>query len=193
MTQKHHKSAAKQSNSAIKHSTPKQAPISKSSGSKPSKRRAAMASEPQQQDARLEPDSSPKPNQADKLQEADEQAKGQRQEPAQCCDLGHEPAESAMPPADQPTGAPSDAPSVEPANNGELHEQPELVDQTQLIIDDNCQLDDDLSGAAASGRKMFVGGLSWQTGAEALRDYFSSYGEIVETMIMNDPTTRRSR
>ncbi|XP_063531765.1 RNA-binding protein Musashi homolog Rbp6 isoform X2 [Cydia strobilella] len=41
--------------------------------------------------------------------------------------------------------------------------------------------------------KMFVGGLSWQTSPESLRDYFSKFGEITEVMVMKDPTTRRSR
>ncbi|XP_041350217.1 RNA-binding protein Musashi homolog 2-like isoform X2 [Gigantopelta aegis] len=41
--------------------------------------------------------------------------------------------------------------------------------------------------------KMFIGGLSWQTTAEGLREYFNKYGEIKETMVMKDPTTKRSR
>ncbi|XP_021946898.1 RNA-binding protein Musashi homolog Rbp6 isoform X2 [Folsomia candida] len=41
--------------------------------------------------------------------------------------------------------------------------------------------------------KMFIGGLSWQTSPESLRDYFSKFGEIAEVMVMKDPTTRRSR
>ncbi|XP_023230496.1 RNA-binding protein Musashi homolog Rbp6-like isoform X3 [Centruroides vittatus] len=41
--------------------------------------------------------------------------------------------------------------------------------------------------------KMFVGGLSWQTAPEGLRDYFSKFGDITEVMVMKDPTTRRSR
>ncbi|XP_047510189.1 RNA-binding protein Musashi homolog Rbp6 isoform X1 [Pieris napi] len=41
--------------------------------------------------------------------------------------------------------------------------------------------------------KMFVGGLSWQTSPESLRDYFGKFGEITEVMVMKDPTTRRSR
>ncbi|XP_063703021.1 RNA-binding protein Musashi homolog Rbp6 isoform X3 [Culicoides brevitarsis] len=40
--------------------------------------------------------------------------------------------------------------------------------------------------------KMFIGGLSWQTSPESLRDYFSKFGEITEVMVMKDPTTRRS-
>jgi len=47
--------------------------------------------------------------------------------------------------------------------------------------------------ASCEGRKMFVGGLSWQTTGEGLRDYFGKFGQIVEAMIMNDPATRRSR
>lgn len=45
----------------------------------------------------------------------------------------------------------------------------------------------------SSGRKMFVGGLSWQTGPDGLRDHFGKFGQITEVMIMNDPATRRSR
>ncbi|XP_045028116.1 heterogeneous nuclear ribonucleoprotein A1 isoform X2 [Daphnia magna] len=41
--------------------------------------------------------------------------------------------------------------------------------------------------------KMFIGGLSWQTSAEGLREYFSKFGDVTEVMVMKDPTTRRSR
>ncbi|BFZ18324.1 hypothetical protein BsWGS_21363 [Bradybaena similaris] len=41
--------------------------------------------------------------------------------------------------------------------------------------------------------KMFVGGLSWQTTGETLRDYFNKFGDIKEAQVMKDPTTRRSR
>ncbi|XP_076237201.1 RNA-binding protein 6 isoform X2 [Calliopsis andreniformis] len=41
--------------------------------------------------------------------------------------------------------------------------------------------------------KMFIGGLSWQTSPESLREYFTQYGDITEVMVMKDPTTRRSR
>ncbi|XP_077299546.1 RNA-binding protein 6 isoform X8 [Arctopsyche grandis] len=41
--------------------------------------------------------------------------------------------------------------------------------------------------------KMFIGGLSWQTSPESLRDYFNKFGDITEVMVMKDPTTRRSR
>uniref|UniRef100_A0AAZ3SS12 RNA-binding protein Musashi homolog 2 n=1 Tax=Oncorhynchus tshawytscha TaxID=74940 RepID=A0AAZ3SS12_ONCTS len=41
--------------------------------------------------------------------------------------------------------------------------------------------------------KMFIGGLSWQTSPDSLRDYFTKFGEIRECMVMRDPTTKRSR
>ncbi|XP_042146664.1 RNA-binding protein Musashi homolog Rbp6 isoform X3 [Ixodes scapularis] len=47
--------------------------------------------------------------------------------------------------------------------------------------------------AAHDPGKMFIGGLSWQTAPEGLREYFSKFGDITEVMVMKDPTTRRSR
>jgi len=41
--------------------------------------------------------------------------------------------------------------------------------------------------------KMFIGGLSWQTTPESIREYFSAFGELAEVMVMKDPATRRSR
>lgn len=41
--------------------------------------------------------------------------------------------------------------------------------------------------------KMFIGGLSWQTTPEGMKEYFSKFGDIAEVMVMKDPTTRRSR
>ena len=42
-------------------------------------------------------------------------------------------------------------------------------------------------------RKMFVGGLSWQTTEEGLKEYFCKFGDVSEVMVMRDPTTRHSR
>ncbi|XP_014837870.1 PREDICTED: RNA-binding protein Musashi homolog 1-like isoform X2 [Poecilia mexicana] len=41
--------------------------------------------------------------------------------------------------------------------------------------------------------KMFIGGLSWQTTQEGLREYFCKFGEVKECMVMRDPVTKRSR
>uniref|UniRef100_A0A8C1LTI9 Musashi RNA-binding protein 1 n=2 Tax=Cyprinus carpio TaxID=7962 RepID=A0A8C1LTI9_CYPCA len=40
---------------------------------------------------------------------------------------------------------------------------------------------------------MFIGGLSWQTTQEGLKDYFCKFGEVKESMVMRDPVTKRSR
>ena len=41
--------------------------------------------------------------------------------------------------------------------------------------------------------KMFIGGLSWRTTPENVREYFSQFGDVAEVMVMKDPATRRSR
>ncbi|XP_076344438.1 RNA-binding protein Musashi homolog Rbp6-like isoform X14 [Tachypleus tridentatus] len=47
-------------------------------------------------------------------------------------------------------------------------------------------------GAQDAG-KMFIGGLSWQTAPETLKEHFGKYGDITEVMVMKDHSTRRSR
>ncbi|XVE80481.1 hypothetical protein DITRI_Ditri14bG0143300 [Diplodiscus trichospermus] len=41
--------------------------------------------------------------------------------------------------------------------------------------------------------KLFIGGISWDTDEERLKDYFRKYGEVVEAMIMRDRVTGRAR
>lgn len=41
--------------------------------------------------------------------------------------------------------------------------------------------------------KLFIGGISWDTNEERLKEYFASFGEVVETVIMKDRTTGRAR
>ncbi|XP_055595447.1 RNA-binding protein squid-like [Uranotaenia lowii] len=58
---------------------------------------------------------------------------------------------------------------------------------------------DDGGAAAATpvarddDRKLFVGGLSWDTTEKDLRDHFSQYGEIDSINVKTDPNTGRSR
>ncbi|KAL0269120.1 UNVERIFIED_CONTAM: hypothetical protein PYX00_006955 [Menopon gallinae] len=47
--------------------------------------------------------------------------------------------------------------------------------------------------AGAAAGKLFVGGLSWQTSSEKLRQYFGMFGNITDVLIMKDPVTQRSR
>ncbi|KAI3456557.1 hypothetical protein Pfo_013220 [Paulownia fortunei] len=41
--------------------------------------------------------------------------------------------------------------------------------------------------------KLFIGGISWDTSEERLREYFQAFGEVVEAVIMKDRTTGRAR
>ncbi|CAM8985981.1 unnamed protein product [Rhodiola kirilowii] len=41
--------------------------------------------------------------------------------------------------------------------------------------------------------KLFIGGISWETNEERLREYFQRFGEVVETVIMKDRNTGRAR
>uniref|UniRef100_A0A803TE86 RNA-binding protein Musashi homolog 1 n=1 Tax=Anolis carolinensis TaxID=28377 RepID=A0A803TE86_ANOCA len=50
-----------------------------------------------------------------------------------------------------------------------------------------------LSLSLFSCSKMFIGGLSWQTTQEGLREYFGQFGEVKECLVMRDPLTKRSR
>eukprot|EP01018_Ginkgo_biloba_P010215 Gb_33012 [translate_table: standard] len=41
--------------------------------------------------------------------------------------------------------------------------------------------------------KLFVGGISWDTTEETLKEFFKAYGEVVEAVIMRDRATGRAR
>jgi RNA recognition motif-containing protein len=41
--------------------------------------------------------------------------------------------------------------------------------------------------------KVFVGGLAWETPTEELHKYFAQFGEILESVILTDRVTGRSK
>ncbi|XP_068668628.1 heterogeneous nuclear ribonucleoprotein 1-like isoform X1 [Aristolochia californica] len=41
--------------------------------------------------------------------------------------------------------------------------------------------------------KLFIGGISWDTNEDRLKEYFKAFGEVVEAVIMKDRTTGRAR
>merc|ERR1719464_738726 len=41
--------------------------------------------------------------------------------------------------------------------------------------------------------KLFVGGLSWQTSQDKLREYIGQFGNVTDVLVMKDPITQRSR
>ncbi|CAD0206430.1 unnamed protein product [Chrysodeixis includens] len=44
--------------------------------------------------------------------------------------------------------------------------------------------------SSPSPSKLFVGGLSWQTSSEKLREYFAMFGPVTDVLIMKDPVTQ---
>ena len=50
-----------------------------------------------------------------------------------------------------------------------------------------------MEAAAADYGKLFVGGISWETDEDRLREYFGRFGEVTEAVIMRDRSTGRAR
>lgn len=42
-------------------------------------------------------------------------------------------------------------------------------------------------------KKLFVGGLSWDTNDQGLHDAFATFGQVIEAKVINDRDTGRSR
>lgn len=41
--------------------------------------------------------------------------------------------------------------------------------------------------------KLFIGGISWETTEDKLKDYFSNYGEVMQTVVMRDKLSGKPR
>ncbi|XP_076327008.1 heterogeneous nuclear ribonucleoprotein A/B-like isoform X2 [Tachypleus tridentatus] len=52
---------------------------------------------------------------------------------------------------------------------------------------------DSSKGKSEDDRKLFIGGVSWETRTNDLKDYFSRYGEVVDVNIKIDPNTGNCR
>ena len=50
-----------------------------------------------------------------------------------------------------------------------------------------------MSISGAEDRKLFVGGLSWETKEPQLKEYFERFGDIESVNLKVDPVTGRSR
>lgn len=85
------------------------------------------------------------------------------------------------------------APTLEAAGIEDIH---------QVLVNGAVQANIATSNSGSSGRstpkdggdcapgKLFVGGLSWQTSAEKLKEYFGTYGHVTDVLIMKDPATQ---
>ncbi|KAJ1992209.1 hypothetical protein H4R33_001092 [Dimargaris cristalligena] len=63
------------------------------------------------------------------------------------------------------------------------HSSPHLSDHAQSAAD----------MSSTTPGKLFIGGLSWETTNDSLLNYFSTFGTVVEHMVMRDQYTGRSR
>lgn len=82
--------------------------------------------------------------------------------------------------------------------NGEKDGQEEYQDDQMNGAGENGGGDQADSGSAEApgkddDRKLFVGGLSWETSDKELREHFSTYGTIESINVKTDPNTGRSR
>ncbi len=83
--------------------------------------------------------------------------------------------------------------------NGSQLEPSQLDNGGSALLEENNSARSSPSIGAGSGsngsmsgyeNKLFVGGLSWQTTPEKLRDYFSQFGTVTDVLVMKDPITQ---
>ena len=84
-----------------------------------------------------------------------------------------------------------------------MGEQETTLEKTQngkKVIKENYFINGSILQGESSGRstpnsdsapgKLFVGGLSWQTNQERLREYFGQFGTVTDVLVMKDPITQ---
>jgi len=86
----------------------------------------------------------------------------------------------------------------QPMNGEDFSQDVNNEDEPMNGDDQNQQQQNGGGGGGGAGvrdddRKLFVGGLSWETQEKELREHFGAFGEIESINVKTDPTTGRSR
>uniref|UniRef100_A0A8D8ZUQ3 RNA-binding protein Musashi homolog Rbp6 n=1 Tax=Cacopsylla melanoneura TaxID=428564 RepID=A0A8D8ZUQ3_9HEMI len=119
--------------------------------------------------------------------------------PHQLVKLNGGPPVNTSPPQNSILHQQSQPPPQQPQQQPQLQQrdlQPNSNNQLVLV---NGKSNGDSSGRSTptgddpTSAKLFVGGLSWQTSSEKLREYFGMFGAVTDVLIMKDPITQRSR
>uniref|UniRef100_A0A8D8Q6Z8 RNA-binding protein Musashi homolog Rbp6 n=1 Tax=Cacopsylla melanoneura TaxID=428564 RepID=A0A8D8Q6Z8_9HEMI len=119
--------------------------------------------------------------------------------PHQLVKLNGGPPVNTSPPQNSILHQQSNPPPQQPQQQPQLQQrdlQPNSNNQLVLV---NGKSNGDSSGRSTptgddpTSAKLFVGGLSWQTSSEKLREYFGMFGAVTDVLIMKDPITQRSR
>lgn len=80
-----------------------------------------------------------------------------------------------------------------PEEQQQQQQHGEEVEEEVEVGSGSSAVADGSNGAEDKPLKLFVGGLSWQTDDDKLRECFEAYGEVTECSIMKDPVQKRSR
>ncbi|KAL1461013.1 hypothetical protein WDU94_012946 [Cyamophila willieti] len=119
--------------------------------------------------------------------------------PHQLVKLNGAPPVNTSPPQNSILHQQSNPPPQQPQQQTQQQQrdlQPNSNNQLVLV---NGKSNGDSSGRSTptgddpTSAKLFVGGLSWQTSSEKLREYFGMFGAVTDVLIMKDPITQRSR
>uniref|UniRef100_A0A182JKK8 RRM domain-containing protein n=1 Tax=Anopheles atroparvus TaxID=41427 RepID=A0A182JKK8_ANOAO len=79
------------------------------------------------------------------------------------------------------------------ADMNSMESESQENNQSHMDSDTNGGGGSDGQNARDDDRKLFVGGLSWETSDKELREHFGQYGEIESINVKTDPNTGRSR
>ncbi|KAK6161225.1 hypothetical protein DH2020_004606 [Rehmannia glutinosa] len=66
-----------------------------------------------------------------------------------------------------------------------------LIDKIAFELKSTVKEEIDINGFRSG--KLFIGGISWETDEEKLKEYFQGYGEVLQAVVMRDKITGKPR